>query len=742
MLKKYLVAVLSGVIILAITACGNVSISTDVRKEETTFKKEELSLPTMEAEHKRLNYSYEIVIVKNDKIYGCYHSADGRNTLVVEDIEEDKILREVETDCNGSILCISVDKIGNIYLIESKNDINNAWKIALDDKVTLLENFVLEDQDPIHNTILKGIYIDKEDRFYLWTKVSIPYSEVNPDAPEDVWARTDRIYIKDSNMNTITYVQIPDCDGMQLLGIVEGETGNISLLAKNAEGYYVQNIDEKGEGEPEFISELSLQTNCDYIAKDGEDIILIQGNSVYKYTKKQKGLQRIMNLSSYGIDATKIIYFGKNSEGIEIVDYYGQNKDTEYTILKEGEDNKKEITLATIQMQGTLEDIVTSYNRYNSQYRVKVIDYYDPLRTDMTIDECIDNLYLSIIQGNAADILDVSLVDYDMLGQKGGLTDLYQMIQRDPEISTDMLEDNIIKQFQTGNRLYAMAPAFQIYSMWGKETLIQGRDSVSVHELSEMLKQRNKSIDAIYGFSADESVLTTLCTMSISQFVDWDKKTCNFEQDDFYQILNFAKEYTGGYSEGSIMQGVREDQILLTIGIITDTADHQIQKKIYGENISYIGYPGTQSSGSAVGFRGSQLAINAKSAQEDDAWDFLKYYILNGYCGEGFPIIKEQLESKWKTDMEKQFSTSIDGNYEKPHGVFSDSTEYIEVFEASEQDVEEVKELIAKVDCKYQYHTEIQKIIEDEVAAYLQGQKTKEEVAELIQNRVSLYLKE
>ena len=137
-------------------------------------------------------------------------------------------------------------------------------------------------------------------------------------------------------MNTITYVQIPDCDGMQLLGIVKGETGNISLLAKNAEGYYVQNIDEKGEGEPEFISELSLQTNCDYIAKDGEDIILIQGNSVYKYTKKQKGLQRIMNLSSYGIDATKIIYFGKNSEGIEIVDYYGQNKDTEYTILKEG----------------------------------------------------------------------------------------------------------------------------------------------------------------------------------------------------------------------------------------------------------------------------------------------------------------------------------------------------------------------------------------------------------------------
>lgn len=45
-------------------------------------------------------------------------------------------------------------------------------------------------------------------------------------------------------------------------------------------------------------------------------------------------------------------------------------------------------------------------------------------------------------------------------------------------------------------------------------------------------------------------------------------------------------------------------------------------------------------------------------------------------------------------------------------------------------------------DQKFEYHPEIMKIIQEEAESFLAGYKTAKEVAEVIQNRVELYLKE
>ena len=50
--------------------------------------------------------------------------------------------------------------------------------------------------------------------------------------------------------------------------------------------------------------------------------------------------------------------------------------------------------------------------------------------------------------------------------------------------------------------------------------------------------------------------------------------------------------------------------------------------------------------------------------------------------------------------------------------------------------------MVNNISDKFQYHTEIQKIIDEEVTAYFQGEKEIQEVCEIIQNRVQLYLDE
>lgn len=66
----------------------------------------------------------------------------------------------------------------------------------------------------------------------------------------------------------------------------------------------------------------------------------------------------------------------------------------------------------------------------------------------------------------------------------------------------------------------------------------------------------------------------------------------------------------------------------------------------------------------------------------------------------------------------------------------------IEVYKASKNDVEAVRKLIENISGKHAYHNDIMNIIDEEAESYFCGQKSIEQAAKIIQNRVQLYLDE
>ena len=107
-------------------------------------------------------------------------------------------------------------------------------------------------------------------------------------------------------------------------------------------------------------------------------------------------------------------------------------------------------------------------------------------------------------------------------------------------------------------------------------------------------------------------MLTTLCTLEMDQFVDWEKGTCDFVGESFAAVLEFAAEYAG-YASDDFLTDVRKENIVLSVGVIDSVAKLQLEREIYGGDINFIGYPTVKGTGTAVGFRGSELAINAGS---------------------------------------------------------------------------------------------------------------------------------
>lgn len=107
--------------------------------------------------------------------------------------------------------------------------------------------------------------------------------------------------------------------------------------------------------------------------------------------------------------------------------------------------------------------------------------------------------------------------------------------------------------------------------------------------------------------------------------------------------------------------------------------------------------------------------------------------------GQGFPIVKDRFETVMEQAKEAVYSSSVEGEVKLPQMTYMDADTHIEVYEATQEEIDAVKSLVGRADSKFKYHTEIQKII-DEDTAFFNGQKELEEVTGLIQNRVELLL--
>ena len=60
----------------------------------------------------------------------------------------------------------------------------------------------------------------------------------------------------------------------------------------------------------------------------------------------------------------------------------------------------------------------------------------------------------------------------------------------------------------------------------------------------------------------------------------------------------------------------------------------------------------------------------------------------------------------------------------------------------TQEEAKEFYDYVLSIDTMYEVETDIQNIISEEASAFFSGQKTAEEVAEIIQNRVNVYINE
>ena len=175
-----------------------------------------------------------------------------------------------------------------------------------------------------------------------------------------------------------------------------------------------------------------------------------------------------------------------------------------------------------------------------------------------------------------------------------------------------------------------------------------------------------------------------------------------------------------------------------------------VAKAIFGKDISFKGAPVDDGNGVIVSGSGSLLAISSKSKNKDVAWEFIKQFYIPEDSEErnfssyafGFPIIQSELDKQLEDAKTPDTYTDENGNEQVSENVWTIGDVEVKVGVASDDDIKAIKDIINSIDGRNTYDIKIGEMITEEAEAFFKGQKTAKEVADIIQSRISMYVKE
>ncbi len=403
------------------------------------------------------------------------------------------------------------------------------------------------------------------------------------------------------------------------------------------------------------------------------------------------------------------------------------------------------VTLATLSASSTLMDAVARFNRQNKEYHIKLKEYYDPALDDSMgreeLEQAYTNLNLDMISGDCPDILNL---DYDVIAEyaaKNIFLDLNDYLQK----SELEILPNVADAYTFDGKLAALPAAVCIRTLVGRTTDFGDKDGITLADMMELLDcYPERKI-----FAANPQKLLEYClTFNQNTFVDFETGECNYNCEEFYQILALCRQFEGDTANNntSVWGALSDGGDALLYEVQIDAADdvNLLMQILETDGVSFVGYPTLDgSAGHLLEEKDGAYAISAKSRHADAAWEFLESLLKGtgknfnaGKRTAGFPVEKSALELYFELATENPYDDDDNRRYTLID--IGNILHYVPLPEEAEQ----IEKLIDSAVVAKGMDTQMFSIIEEEAADYFNGQKSAEETAERINSRISIYLKE
>ncbi len=302
------------------------------------------------------------------------------------------------------------------------------------------------------------------------------------------------------------------------------------------------------------------------------------------------------------------------------------------------------IRLGCIDVPYDLRNAIIRFNKESEQYRITVDDYSRFAGENYDYEPCYTRLNNDIISGNVPDMM---LLNSEMPVQsyfkKGLFYDLNLYFESDSSINRSDYLENILDALEYDGKLYRITPSFSVSTLVGKKALLGDRTGWTVEEMMAFFAE-HEGVRPFFDMTKEQA-LRWCCGNVINDFIDPVTGRCYFDSQRFRDLLTFVNscseksvwdeydwETDGDDLFNDEQTTYREGTTLLKMMTIYSFTDMFYEKRYsFGEEMTAIGFPASEGNGSII--RPSmQLAISARSAARDGAWEFIKVIMGEEYA--------------------------------------------------------------------------------------------------------------
>ncbi len=545
---------------------------------------------------------------------------------------------------------------------------------------------------------------------------SIPLAECSADAPYELDSNGTDYFVLFSD----TVVRV-GADGTELAK--SGDIGGRLLQLVCADGAVFGRVEGDAIYQTEKIVRLNAQTletetelSCDGLdiqgmgkAADGT-LLLISGEYLLRPDFDAGTLTAILHWADNANTSVNNYRTVLETES----GFFAWNSDVEaacfYEKLPEGEtlEDPTVITLFAGTGSYDIEIAAANFQKLYPQYRIDITAAESDEQTELALTE--------LGAGKGYDMYLLYDTQWAQLDDAVFFEDLTRWMEADSTKPLERIRPSVLQQMQKNGGIYRLPLTYTIL------TYAADPEQLSDSRPETVLQACEHGGEELYPFTFVTDYSSQMARRCAIDYVDAAQGTCNFECDSFYAqlaLLRRQKAALDTLPKNLDVAATCDGLLYYYVILSADSIVYQPGRYLYPELKQYVyyAYPSDYAGGCQLEFD-SQLSINSQSEQKEGAWAFLSYLLSDAY--------QQSVYSLPVNDMVLQ-------------------EQFAQLLAEEKVTQEDIDTLYALVDHaqKPDYPTEpIEQIIQEEMAAYLDGVIDEKTTAERIQSRAGLYLME
>lgn len=423
-------------------------------------------------------------------------------------------------------------------------------------------------------------------------------------------------------------------------------------------------------------------------------------------------------------------------------------------------------TIITIGMPGlnTLAmPYVVGFNDYCRKnmlnYEIEIVDYSKMVDDDDEYaTKAVNKLKMEMATDNTPDIVVLHPMYMAELLQKGVFEDMYSLMESYDGANPEDFMPNVLEGLEYDGEIPAVPYSFFIRTAVAKTEFVgEDAENWSVEQAIEAYEKYSGEMQFVGTQSEEDFLADYILKKASKNCVDLENYTCNFSNPEFLSLLEFLRDNPKQSAYAPDFDAMTEQEVdaffrdrelefindtSLIKPVTIDNLGQALGNEIYtyfgGEDVTFVGYPSEDGIG-AVTYTNWLFGISRESKNKEGAWEFINYLLSEDVQTElyetgGIPVIKKYLDEQYNNkDTEDHRSIYYElyarGDY--------NARLYI-----TEKAVQQYYDYILSAKFEPYSDERIEAMIDEECAAAIAGEKSPEEVARILDSRISIYLSE